>query len=45
VVLKVHSETVEAIRNSRTSWAAACVLGAEHEVIDEELRTSSKEIG
>jgi hypothetical protein len=27
VVLKVHRETVEAVRNSRTRWAAACVLG------------------
>src|SRR5215212_6383678 len=45
MVLKVHGESVKAVRDRRTCRAAACVLGAEHEVIDEELRASSEQIG
>jgi len=41
----VHSEAIEAVRNSRTSWAAACVPRAEHKVVDKELRASLEEIG
>jgi len=41
----VHGEAVEAVRDRRARRAAARVLGAEHEVIDKELRASSEEIG
>jgi hypothetical protein len=43
--LKVHGEAVKAIRDRRACRAAAAVLGAEHEVIDEKLRASSEQIG
>jgi hypothetical protein len=41
----VHGEAVKAVRVRRACRAAACVLGAEHEVIDDELRSSSEQIG
>src|SRR5215208_4707286 len=44
MVLKVHGEAVKAARDCRACRAAASVLGAEHEVIDEKLRTSSEQI-
>jgi hypothetical protein len=45
VVLEVRGEAVEAVSDRRARRAATCVLGAEHEVIDEELRASSEQIG
>src|SRR5215217_2525824 len=44
VMLKVHGEAVEAVRDRRARRAATRVLGAEHEMIDKELRASSEEI-
>jgi len=41
----VHGKAVEAIRDRRACRAATRVLGAEHEVVDEELRASIEEIG
>jgi hypothetical protein len=44
VVREVDDEAVEAVRDRRTGGTARLVVGPEHEVIDEELRTRSEEI-
>ncbi len=44
VVGEVHDESVEAVRDRRAGRATSRVVGPEHEVIDEELRTPSEEI-
>jgi hypothetical protein len=44
VVLEMHGEAVEAVGDGRACRATARILGAEHEVINEELRASSEEI-
>ena len=44
VVREVDGKAVEAVRDRRTGGTARCVIGPEHEVIDEELRTPSEEI-
>ena len=44
-MFEVHGEAIEAVRDRRTRRAAASVLGTKHEVINEELRASSEEIG
>jgi hypothetical protein len=41
----VDREPVEAVRDRRAGRAAGRVLGPEHEVIDEQLRTPSEKIG
>src|SRR6266436_8182074 len=45
VIRKVDDGAVEAVRDRRAGPAPCRVIGPEHEVIDEELRASSKEIG
>src|SRR3954462_9631563 len=45
VVLQVYGEAVEAIGDRRARRAAARVLGSEHEVVDEELRAPTEEVG
>src|SRR5579859_3319813 len=42
---QVDDEAVEPVRDRRARRAPDLVLGPKHEVIDEELRASSKEIG
>jgi hypothetical protein len=42
---EVDNEAVEAVRDRRAGWTACRVVGPKHEVIDEELRASSEEIG
>jgi hypothetical protein len=37
MMLEVHGEAIEAIRDRRARWAAASILGAEHEMIDKKL--------
>jgi hypothetical protein len=44
VVGQVHGEPVEAVRNRRAGRAAGGVIGAEHEVVDEELRAPAEEV-
>src|SRR5262245_44793400 len=44
MVLKVHGEAIKAVRNCRACRAAARVLVAEHDVIDEKLRASCEMI-
>src|SRR5262245_5263126 len=44
MVGKVHGNSVETVRDRRTGRAPGFIVGPEHEVIDEELRTSSKEV-
>ena len=44
VMLKVHGKAVKAVRDRRACRAAACVIGAEHEVIYEDLRASSEQL-
>src|SRR5258708_24723148 len=45
VIGEVDDGAVEAVRDRRAGRTACRVLGPEHEVIDEELRASSEEIG
>jgi hypothetical protein len=45
VIREVDDEAVEAVRDRRAGWTPCRVLGPEHEVVDEELRASSEEIG
>src|SRR5258708_2393667 len=45
VIGEVDDGAVEAVRDRRAGRTACRVLGPEHEVVDEELRTSSEEIG
>ena len=45
VVLQVDGEAVEAIGDRRARRAAARVVGSEHEVVDEELRAPTEEVG
>src|SRR5207245_2799976 len=45
VIREVDNEAVEAVRDRRAHRAACRELGPKHEVIDEELRASSEEIG
>src|SRR4051812_11259214 len=40
----MDGEPIEAVRNRRAARATGFVVGAEHEMIDEKLRTSSEEI-
>src|SRR6266536_1351249 len=41
----MDGEAVEAVGNHRAGWTARCVVGTEHEVVDKELRTPTKEVG
>src|SRR5436190_17340813 len=43
MIRKVDDEAVEAVRDRRAGRTARGVVGPEHEVIDEKLRSSSKE--
>src|SRR6266511_1786795 len=45
VIGEVDDGAVEAVRDRRAGRTPCLVLGPEHEVVDEELRTSSEEIG
>ena len=45
VIREVDDEAVEAVRDRRAGRTPCRVLGPEHEVVDEELRASSEEIG
>src|SRR5215216_5380584 len=40
----MHDNAVEPIRDGRAGRAPRLVIGSEHEMIDEELRTSLKEV-
>jgi hypothetical protein len=45
VVGQVGDEAIEAVRDHRARRAPGLVVGPEHEVIDQQLRTPRKEIG
>ena len=45
MVGQVDDEAVEAVRDRRAGRTPCRVVGAEHEVVDEELRAPSEEIG
>ena len=45
MVGEVHDEAVETVRDRRTGRAAGGVVGPEHEVVNEELRAPSGEVG
>src|SRR6266545_7724282 len=45
VIPEVDDGAVEAVRDRRAGRTPCRVLGPEHEVVDEELRASSEEIG
>src|SRR5207247_8399813 len=45
VILEMDDEAVEAVRDRRTRRTAGRVLRAEHEVVDEQLRPPSEQIG
>src|SRR5882672_9269151 len=44
VVRQVDLESIEAIGDPRARWTAGGVVGSEHEVVDQELRTPAKEV-
>src|SRR5438045_9737352 len=44
MVRQMNRDTVEPVRDRRTGWAARFVIGPEHEMINQQLRSSSKEI-
>jgi hypothetical protein len=41
---QVHGKPVEAVRNRRAGRTPCRVVGAEHEVVDEELRAPSEKV-
>ena len=38
-------DTVEAVSSRRAAWASGFVVGAEHEVVDHQLRAAVKQLG
>src|SRR5919199_518013 len=44
-MLEVDDEAVESVRDRRAGRAAGGVLGAEHEVVDEELGAAAEQVG
>jgi hypothetical protein len=45
MVGEMGDEPVEAVGDGRAGWTSRCVVGPEHEVIDEQLRTPSEQVG
>src|SRR5437016_14011567 len=45
MVGQMHDDPVEAVRDRRAGRAAGGVVGPEHEVVDEQLRTAPEETG